>query len=55
MWLAEHRKILNLVFVHQGSKSVGKRQREEQEEAGAQRAAKKLRQDMKQRGHEVRF
>lgn len=37
----------------QGSKSLAKRQREEHTKTEAQKAAKKLRQDMKQRGHSV--
>jgi len=37
----------------QASKSVAKRRREEVETTAAQRAAKKLRQEMKQRGHVV--
>ena len=35
----------------QASKSLAKRQREETEATAAQKAAKKLRQEMKQRGH----
>lgn len=35
----------------QASKSVAKRHREEVEASAAQKAAKKLRQEMKQRGH----
>lgn len=35
----------------QASKSLAKRQREETEVTAAQKAAKKLRQEMKQRGH----
>lgn len=39
----------------QKSKSVAKRQREEAEETKADKAAKKMRLEMKQRGHVVRY
>ena len=42
-------------FAMQKSKSVAKRQREEAAESNADKAAKKMRLEMKQRGHVVRF